>query len=145
MLITLSHCTASCRSLVDRCVSLESCKSQIYIFLKYMYLIIRIYTAKSCPSTPKRQRDLSSAISSSMFWLLMKSPSPCSSMIVAVLLFSYHAMFTSKSSLVILRWCPYHFNCLLWILFKIDCSACILFLMAVLGIFCNLNTLSWPS
>ena len=32
-----------------------------------------IYTVKSRPSTPKRQRSLSSAISSSMFLLFMKS------------------------------------------------------------------------
>ena len=66
-----------------------------------------------------------------------------SSMIVVVFLFSsYRAVSTGKSSLAIPRRCPYHLNCLLWILSKIDCSACILFLMAVLGIFCNLDTLA---
>ena len=56
---------------------------------KYIY---RIYTAKSRPSTPKRQRCLSSAMSSSIFLLLMKSVK-CSSMIAAVFLFSsYHEL-----------------------------------------------------
>ena len=37
------------------------------------FIIIRIYTAKSRPSTPKRQRCLSTTIYSSMFLFLMKS------------------------------------------------------------------------
>ena len=41
-----------------------------FVILLYIY---RIYTAKSRPSTPKRQRCLSSAISSSMFLFFMKS------------------------------------------------------------------------
>ena len=56
-----------------------------------------------------------------------------SSMIVAVFLFySYRAVSAGKSSSArlssILRSCPYHLNCLLWILSKMDCSACILLL-----------------
>ena len=63
-------------------------------------------------------------------WLLRSSSSPPT---VRCLLINLHGQWLFS----ILRSCPYHFNCLLWILSKIDCSACILFLIAVFGIFCN--------
>ena len=49
---------------------------RVVILVKYafsIFYIYRIYTAKSRPSTPKRQRCLFSAISSSMPLLFMKS------------------------------------------------------------------------
>ena len=65
-------------------------------------------------------------------------------MIVAVFLFtSYRAVTTGKSSLPNDYLPFYHFNCLFWILSKIACSACTLFLKVLFDIFfCNLDTLT---
>ena len=61
------------------------------------------------------------------------------------LLRSYSSPPTVRCPLVNFLWLrksPYHLNCLLWILSKIDCSACILLLMVVVGIFCNMDSLA---
>ena len=50
----------------------------------------------------------------------------------------------SSSSPSILRRCTYHYNCLLWILSKIDCSSCILLLMMVFEYFLQSEHSSWP-
>ena len=74
------------------------------------------------------------------------SPSPGSSMIVAVFLFfSYRAVSSGKSSSANdyhSKEMSIHFSFLLWILSKIDCSACILLLMLLFVIFCNLDTVA---
>ena len=102
-------------------------------------VIIRIYTAKSRLSIPK-------AISSCMFLILMKSVTwfshDCCGLPLLLLScgVSWY-VFPGQRLSSILRRCPCHFNCLLLIVSKIDCSACTLLLMVVFGIFCNLDTL----
>ena len=65
------HLPVSCKSLVDRCGSLEICKPQILFY--FIIITIRIHTAKNPLPIPKHQKCLFSAISSSMFLLPMKS------------------------------------------------------------------------
>ena len=64
-------------------------------WIQRLFFIVRIYTAKSRPSTPNRQRCLSYAISSSMISLSLGF-----SMTFMVFLFSsYRAVSTGESSL----------------------------------------------
>ena len=83
-------------------------------------------------------------IASSMFLLLTKSITwffhYCCSLPLLLLLSTGKSSSALPSS--ILRRCPYHFSCLLWILSKTDYSACIWFLMVLCEIFCNMDTLT---
>ena len=103
---------------------------------------IRIYTGKRPQWITKRQKCLSS----SMFLLLMKAVTwffnYCCDIPLLLLPFGVHWQNIGQRLSSILRKCPYHFNQLLWIMFKIYCSACILLLIVLFETFCNLDTLA---
>ena len=89
--------------------------------------------------TPKI--SLSSAVFSSMFLFLTWYFHDCCGLFLLLLQCGVHRwIFFGVRLSSILRKFPYHFICLIWILSKIDCSACILLLTVVFEIFCNLDT-----